>query len=117
MENYRHWLGKKVTVVIDRPLGSAHPKFPQTVYPVNYGYIPGIFSSVDHEAIDAYVLGPTKPLQEFTGKVIAVLARDGDGEMKLIVADSKRYGAEEIEQQVYFVERYYPHRLWLSSET
>ncbi|MBQ9299025.1 MAG: hypothetical protein IJ214_00790 [Clostridia bacterium] len=31
-----------VHVVIDRPLGSRHPEHPDLVYPVNYGYIPGL---------------------------------------------------------------------------
>ena len=26
-------------VVIDRPKGSAHPQFPHTIYPVDYGYL------------------------------------------------------------------------------
>ena len=31
-----------VTVTVDRPLGSCHPKHPDLYYPVNYGYIPGV---------------------------------------------------------------------------
>ena len=33
------YLGKEVKVIIDRPLGSCHPKF-DMIYPINYGYIP-----------------------------------------------------------------------------
>jgi inorganic pyrophosphatase len=32
-------IGKVVTVIVDRPLGSAHPKYPSLIYPVNYGYV------------------------------------------------------------------------------
>ncbi len=28
-------------IVIDRPRGSAHPKFKDFIYPVNYGYLEG----------------------------------------------------------------------------
>ncbi len=39
--NYsKPFLGKKVTVTIDRPKGSMHPKH-GFMYPVNYGYIEG----------------------------------------------------------------------------
>ncbi len=34
------YLGKTVTIKIDRHMGSVHPNYPDTVYPINYGYIP-----------------------------------------------------------------------------
>jgi len=36
----RDYIGKLVRVVIDRPLGTSHPDYPDTVYAVNYGYVP-----------------------------------------------------------------------------
>ena len=36
--NAKDYLGKKVNVIIDRKLGSKHPKH-NFIYPVNYGYI------------------------------------------------------------------------------
>lgn len=36
------FLGQIVEIEIDRPLGSAHPKHPDLIYPVNYGFIPGV---------------------------------------------------------------------------
>ena len=74
-----------VTVTVDRPLGSYHPKYPDLYYPVNYGYIKGI-SAPDGEEQDAYILGVDTPLSEFTGKVIAVICRDDDIENKWVVA-------------------------------
>ena len=37
-------LGKIVKVIVDRPLGSTHPDYPNLIYPVNYGYIGGIIA-------------------------------------------------------------------------
>jgi len=37
--NTLEFLNKEVKVIIDRPLGSKHPKF-AFEYPINYGYIP-----------------------------------------------------------------------------
>lgn len=36
-------IGKMVTVKMDRPMGSRHPKH-NFIYPVNYGYIPNTIS-------------------------------------------------------------------------
>ena len=58
-----------VTVTIDRPLGSCHPKYPDLYYPVNYGYVDGVIAP-DGEGQDAYVLGITEPLSEFYGRVL-----------------------------------------------
>lgn len=67
-------LGKKVTVTVDRPLGSYHPKHPDMLYTVNYGYIKGTIVP-DGEEQDAYILGVNEPVEVFTGKVIAVMHR------------------------------------------
>lgn len=111
MENYKGWIGKKVKVVMDRPLGSAHPEFPESIIMVNYGYLPGTHSHADNEEIDAYVLGPDKPLIEFEGMVMAVVVRANDGEIKLVVTDGTKYSPAEIEKQIYFQEKYHRHKL------
>jgi inorganic pyrophosphatase len=41
-------------VVIDRPRGSAHPRYPQVIYPVDYGYLEGTTAS-DRGGIDIWV--------------------------------------------------------------
>lgn len=40
--------------VIDRPKGTAHPKYPDMIYPVDYGYLKGT-SSMDRGGIDVWV--------------------------------------------------------------
>ena len=74
-------IGHKVTVIVDRPLGSCHPRHRDICYPVNYGYIPGVMAP-DGEEQDAYILGVSEPVQEFSGKVIAVIHRFDDVEEK-----------------------------------
>ncbi len=78
----------------------------KTIYPVNYGFIPGTYSEADNEEIDAYVLGPKEPLEEFEGKVIAVIQRK-DSEIKLVVTDGKDYTIDEIKELTYFQEKYH----------
>ncbi len=38
-----------VTVRVDRPLGSAHPEYPELIYPENYGYVPGALAGAGEE--------------------------------------------------------------------
>lgn len=83
--DYSDIIGKEVTGTIDRPLGSVHPRHPDMVYPVNYGYVDGVFAG-DGAEQDVYVLGAKEPLQSFTGKVIAVYHRFNDVEDKWIVS-------------------------------
>ena len=93
-------IGKIVKVTVDRPMGSRHPKHRDICYRVNYGYIKGIMSP-DGEEQDAYILGVDYPVDEFTGRVIAVIHRYDDIEEKWVVAPvGKTYSAEEIEAQV-----------------
>ena len=67
------YIGKTLTIQIDRPLGSRHPEH-GFFYSLNYGYLPGVISG-DGEELDAYVLGLFEPLDTFTGFCIAVLHR------------------------------------------
>ena len=41
-------------IVIDRPKGTTHPKWPDFVYKLDYGYLKGT-SSMDGEGIDVWV--------------------------------------------------------------
>ena len=100
-------LGQTVTVLMDRPMGTYHPKHKDIYYPVNYGYIPGIFAG-DGEEQDVYVLGVDEPLQEFTGVVIAIIHRLDDVEEKWVVAPGGvTLSKEEIAEQVKFQEQYF----------
>ena len=101
-----NYLGKTVSVVMDRPLGSRHPEY-ELIYPVNYGYIENTVSE-DGEEIDAYILGEFEPLDKFTGVVIAVITRSDDVESKLVVSSKQnRYSKEQIESLVEFQERFF----------
>lgn len=100
-------IGKKVTVTVDRPLGSYHPKHKDIYYTVNYGYIDGVFAA-DGEEQDAYILGIDEPVTTFNGKVIAVIHRNDDIEEKWIVCpQNMTFTEDEIREKVFFQERYF----------
>lgn len=105
-------IGKTVSGRIDRPLGSAHPRFPDMIYPVNYGYVEGIFAG-DGAEQDIYLLGEEKPVQSFSGKVIAVWHRYNDVEDKWIVTpDGADIPDAEIEKAIDFQEKYFDGELF-----
>src|SRR3990172_5327665 len=87
----KRFLGKKVKLIIDRPLGSKHPEY-GFVYEVNYGYIKGV-KSPDGEDLDAYYLGEDKPLGMAEGICIAIIHRLDDNDDKLVVVP-KEYTAK-----------------------
>lgn len=104
---YEQYLGKTVSVVVDRPLGSMHPSHRDIIYSVNYGYIPGTLGG-DGEEIDAYILGVDVPLTSFEGKVVAVIRRLNDDEDKLVVAPAGAvFYQNDICAAVRFQEQYF----------
>lgn len=102
---------KKVTVKIDRPLGTFHPEHKDLYYSINYGYIEGLIAE-DGEEQDAYVLGVNKPVETFSGVLIAIIHRIDDVEDKWVVApDNMRFSISEIEEKVNFQEKYFQHTI------
>lgn len=107
-------LGKTVRVIVDRPLGSTHPKHKNIVYSVNYGYVPGIIAP-DGEEQDAYILGVNTPVAEYTGRVIAIIHRYDDNEEKWVVApEGVTFSKEEIRRLVAFQEQYFQTEIRMS---
>lgn len=104
------YLGQTITAKIDRPFGSKHPKH-GFIYPLNYGFIPGTVSG-DGEELDCYILGVFKPVEEFTGKCIAIIHRTNDDDDKLVLApEGKDYSDDAINALTEFQEQYFKHEI------
>ncbi|MEW6724574.1 MAG: HD domain-containing protein [Bacillota bacterium] len=67
--------------VIDRPKGQPHPRWPELIYPLDYGYIPGVMGG-DGAEQDLFV-GSTG--RELVGAMMTVNFIKGDQEVKLLV--------------------------------
>jgi inorganic pyrophosphatase len=77
-------------LVIDRPRGSHHPRYPDLIYPVDYGYLEGT-TTVDGGGVDVWV--GTLPEKSLTALVLTVDLHKRDVEVKLLL------GCSEVEQQ------------------
>ena len=104
----QEYLGKTVTVTVDRPIGFHHvTKGIHLHYTVNYGFLPGITGG-DGEEQDVYILGAAEPLETFRGKIIGVVRRKDDNEDKFVAApEGMAFTAEQIRKEVHFVEKYF----------
>ena len=111
------FMGKTVDVIIDRPIGYVHLTKGITLhYTVNYGYLPGI-NGGDGEEQDVYVLGVDKPLETFSGRIIAAVLRADDNEDKLVAAsEGMVFSKEEIAEAIRFVEKYFDSEVVLYQE-
>lgn len=100
------YLGKNVNIKIDRKLGSRHPKH-GFMYMLNYGFVPNTVSG-DNEELDAYLIDEFEPVDEATGKVIAIIHRINDDDDKLVVSkNGKDYSDDAIRTLTEFQEKYF----------
>ena len=79
-------------IVIDRPTGSAHPRFPDFIYKVDYGYLKDT-TSMDGAGIDVWVGSGDKKIDAIMC-IVDLLKRDS--EIKILVGCS-----EEEKLEVY----------------
>jgi inorganic pyrophosphatase len=110
--NSRQYLNQIVDVQIDRALGTAHPKYPNMIYPVNYGFVPNTQSG-DGEELDAYVLGVTQPVEQYKGRCVAIIHRLKDDDDKLIVVPEGQEPSDaDIRSATLFQEQYFESEIW-----
>ena len=79
-------------IVIDRPKGSAHPRFPDFIYQVDYGYLKNT-ASVDGAEIDVWVGSGDKTIDAIMC-IVDLMKRDS--EIKILIGCT-----EEEKMEVY----------------
>ncbi len=79
-------------IVIDRPKGSAHPRFPDFIYKVDYGYLKNT-ASMDGEGIDVWVGSGDRKIDAVMC-IVDLLKRDS--EIKILIGCT-----EEEKTEVY----------------
>lgn len=85
--NTRFWeladrLVAQSRITIDRPRGSTHPRYPESEYPLDYGYLDGT-TTMDGGGIDLWRGSLLE--QSVTGVIITIDVVKRDAELKLLV--------------------------------
>ena len=70
------------TIRIDRPAGSAHPRYPSFIYPLDYGYLEGTGSS-DGNDLDVWI--GSLPGRAVTAVLCTVDLVKRDAEVKILL--------------------------------
>ena len=70
------------SIIIDRPKNTAHPRYPDFVYPVDYGYLENT-SSMDGGGIDVWM--GSDATQQLDAIVCIVDLKKRDSEIKLLI--------------------------------
>ena len=71
----------KSEIIIDRPKGTAHPKYPNFIYRVDYGYLSNT-SSIDGAGIDVWVGSGDKKVDAIMC-IVDLMKRDS--EIKILI--------------------------------
>ncbi len=69
-------------IVIDRPRGSAHPRYPDFIYPLDYGHLAGTRGG-DGDGIDLW--RGSLPDGAVTGAIVTVDLHKRDAEIKILI--------------------------------
>lgn len=89
-------------LLIDRPKGSHHPRYPEVIYPLDYGYLEGT-SSADGGGIDVWVgtvqrnNQAAKMPREISALVLTVDLFKKDVEIKILLDCNQREQAQIID--------------------
>ncbi|MBL3571130.1 hypothetical protein [Rhodovulum visakhapatnamense] len=78
-------------IVVDRPRGSAHPRFPELVYPLDYGYLDGT-RAIDGDGVDLW--RGSLPEPRVTGVLASMDLSKRDAELKLLLGCTEAEMAE-----------------------
>lgn len=80
-------------IVIDRPRGTAHPRYPDFIYKIDYGYLEGT-SSMDGGGIDVWRGSSAE--QKIDAVICTVDLYKRDSEIKVLI------GCTEEEKQIVY---------------
>lgn len=97
-------------IVVDRPKGSAHPKYQDLVYPLDYGYIKDT-GSMDLEGIDVWIGSVNQ--KKVVGCIVTIDSVKNDSEIKLLYSctEEEMFQALQIHNRTCFMKGLLVERL------
>lgn len=79
---YLETLVNSCEVIIDRPKNTPHPRYPELIYPLDYGYLQGT-QAMDGDGIDLW--RGSSSCSELVGLAVSVDLEKKDVEIKLLL--------------------------------
>jgi inorganic pyrophosphatase len=79
-------LARNSELIIDRPKGTVHPKYPEIIYPVDYGYLKNT-RSMDGNGIDVWQ--GTDIASRIDAILLTVDIQKKDSEIKILIGCTK----------------------------
>ena len=86
---------KESEIKIDRPKGSPHPRYPDNIHPLDYGFLDNT-ASMDGDGIDLW-LG-SDPARKLDAVMIVVDLKNRDSEIKLLIGCTEEEKAKVYEE-------------------
>jgi inorganic pyrophosphatase len=96
-------------IVIDRPKGRPHPRYPDVIYPLDYGYLEGT-SAGDGDGIDVWI--GSKAEKTLTGILCTFDTVKRDAEIKLLAGCS----AQDVETVLCFFNEGFMRYLYIPKQ-
>lgn len=88
-------------IVIDRPKGTAHPKYPNFIYKVDYGYLKDT-SSMDDAGIDVWVGSGEKKIDAIMC-IVDLMKRDSEIKILLGCTEEEKTIVYETHNETQFM--------------
>ena len=85
-------------IIIDRPKGTAHPKYPDFIYKVNYGYLKNT-SSMDGGGIDVWIGTADKKFADAIMVTVDLIKRDSEIKILISCTDEEKNWIDQISNE------------------
>lgn len=93
-------------IIIDRPKGTAHPRYQEVIYPLDYGFLKDT-TTVDGGGIDIFV--GSKKHKKIEGVICTVDLKKSDAEIKVMFGCSQK----EIQAALDFLNNKYMQGIYI----
>ena len=95
-------------IVIDRPKGTAHPKYPDFIYRVDYGYLKDT-TSMDGAGIDVWV-GSGEKMVDAIMCIVDLMKKDSEIKILIGCTDEEKRIVYETHNETQFMKGVLIHR-------
>ena len=95
-------------IVIDRPKGTSHPKYPDFIYRLDYGYLKGT-SSMDGAGIDVWI-GSGEKKADAIMCIVDLMKKDSEIKILIGCTDEEKQLIYEIHNETPFMKGVLIHR-------